>query len=99
MFILNVVLISAVQQNVSAIHICVCIYIHTHVLYICFHILFHYGLLQTIEYSALYYTVGVCCLFIIYITVCICEPQIPKSVPPPCNHKSVLYVCESFSVS
>ena len=105
MLILNVVLISAVQQNASAIYICVCvymyiyIYIYTCVLYICFHILLHYGLLQNIEYSALCYTVGVCCLFVIYITVCICEPQTPKSVPPPCNHKSVLYVCESFSVS
>ena len=28
-----------------------------------FHILFHYGLLQDIEYSSLYYTVGHCLFF------------------------------------
>ena len=41
-------------------------------LYILFHILFHYGLLQDIKYSSLCYTVGPCCLFILYIIVCIC---------------------------
>ena len=43
-------------------------------LYICiflFHILFHYGLSQDIEYSFLCYTVGPCCLSILYIIVCI----------------------------
>ena len=35
-------------------------------IYILFHILFHCGLLQDIEYSSLCYTVGPCCLFIHY---------------------------------
>ena len=47
----NVVLISAVHQSDSVIHI-----------YILFHILFHYGLSQDIGYSSLCYTVGSCCL-------------------------------------
>ena len=34
--------------------------------------LFHYGLLQDTEYSSLCYTVGPCCLSILYIIVCIC---------------------------
>ena len=41
-------------------------------IYIVFHILFHYGLSQDIEYSSLHYTVGPCCLSILYMTVCIC---------------------------
>ena len=42
--------------------------------YICilFHILCHYGLSQDIESSSLCYTVGPCCLSILYIPVCIC---------------------------
>ena len=40
--------------------------------YILLHILFHYGLSQDIEYSSLCYTVGPCCLSILYIIVCIC---------------------------
>ena len=31
---------------------------------------FLYGLLQVIEYSSLCYTVGLCCLSILYIVVC-----------------------------
>ena len=38
---------------------------------ILFHILFHHGLLQDIEYSSLFYTVGPCRLSILYIVVCI----------------------------
>ena len=46
------------------------IYIHTHThTYILFHILFHYGLLQDIEYSSLCYTVGSCGLTILYTVV------------------------------
>ena len=41
-------------------------------IYILFHILFHYGISQEIEYSSLCYTVGPCCLSILYILVCIC---------------------------
>ena len=36
-----------------------------------FHILFHCGLSQDTEYSSLCYTVGPCCLSILYIIVCI----------------------------
>ena len=35
------------------------------------HILFQYGLSQDIDYSSLCYTVGPCCLSILYIIVCI----------------------------
>ena len=41
-------------------------------IYILFHILLHYRLLQDIEYSSLCYTVGPCCLPVLYIVVCIC---------------------------
>ena len=37
-----------------------------------FNILFHYGLSQEIGYSSLCYTVGPCCLSILYIKVYIC---------------------------
>ena len=59
--IYNVVLASGVQQSDSALYI-----------YILFQILFHYSLLQDIEYSSLCCTVGPCCLSILYIVVCIC---------------------------
>ena len=36
-------------------------------IYILFPILFHYGLLHDIDYSSLCYTVGTCCLSILYI--------------------------------
>ena len=49
----SVVIISAIQQSDSVIHIYI---------YILFHILFHYDLSQDIEYSSLCYTVGPCCL-------------------------------------
>ena len=55
-------LVSDVQQSDSVI-----VYI-----YILFQILFHYRLLQDIEYRSLCYTVGPCCLCILYIVVCIC---------------------------
>ena len=35
-----------------------------------FYILFHYGLSQDIEYSSLCYTVGPCCLSILYMCIC-----------------------------
>ena len=54
-------LISAVQQSDSVMHI-----------YILSHILLHYGLSQDIEHSSLCYTVGPCCLSILYTIVCIC---------------------------
>ena len=47
--------------------------------YILFHILFHYGLSQDIEHSFLCnYTVGPCCLSILYMLVCICYSQTPN---------------------
>ena len=42
------------------------LYIHIRIL---LHTLFHYDLLQDIEYSSLCYTVGPCCLSILYIVV------------------------------
>ena len=59
--IYNVALVSSVPQSDSVIHI-----------YIILHIVFHCGLLQDIEYHSLCYTVGHCCLSILYIVVCIC---------------------------
>ena len=58
--IYNVVSVSSVQQIDSVIHI------HF------FQILFHYRLLQGIEYSSLGYIVGPCCLSLLYIVMCIC---------------------------
>ena len=49
-------------------------YIH---IYILFYILFHSGLFQDIECSSLCYTVGPC-LSILYVIVCIYQPQTPK---------------------
>ena len=46
------------------------IYVHIYIyIYILFHILFHYGLLQDMEYSSLCYTVGPCCLSVLYIVI------------------------------
>ena len=61
----NVVLISAVQQSDSVIHIY--IYIYTF-----FFIFFSIGLSQDIRYSSLCYAVGPCRLSIPYIIVCTC---------------------------
>ena len=72
-------------------------------IYILFHTLFHYGLSQDIEYSSPCYTIGPCCLSVLYKILCICQSQTPNpSLPHPLplgNHKSILYVCESVSVS
>ena len=57
---------------------------NTH-LYILFCILFQYGLSQDVEYSSLCYTVEPHCLFILYIIVCIYQPQALSpsiSLPP-----------------
>ena len=53
-----------------------CIYV------IFFQILSHYGSLQGIEYSPLCYTVGPCCLSLLYIVVYI-KFLIYPSPPPP----------------
>ena len=46
------------------------IYIYIHII---FYILFHYGLSQDTKYSSLCYTVGPCCLTILYVIICIWE--------------------------
>ena len=56
-------LVSDVQQSNSVIHMCVCVYIY---------ILFHYGLLQDVEYNSACYIVGPGGLFVLHIAVCIC---------------------------
>ena len=56
-------LISAEQQSDSVIHIYI---------YILFHSLFHYGLLQNIEYSSLCYILRHWYLSALYVIVCIC---------------------------
>ena len=65
-------------------------------------ILFHYGLSQDIEYSSLCYTVGPCCLSILYIIAYICWPQplspsLPQP-PPPWQPPYVLYTQVSFLI-
>ena len=67
-------------------------------------VLFHYALVQDIEYSSLCNRVGPYYLSILYIMVCICSSQTPNLTvpqPPPLllgNPKAVLYVPESVSV-
>ena len=65
----NVVLVSGVQHSDSVLYIYICIYVY---IYILFQTLFPYKLLQNIEYSSLRYTVGPCCVSVLYIVVCIC---------------------------
>ena len=66
--------------------------------------LFHNGLLQNIEYSSCArYTVGSCCLSILYVAMCVpANPKLlfipPLFSSPSGNHKLVFYVCESVSV-
>ena len=60
------------QVYSKVIQLCICIYTHTYIyILFLFQILFHYRLLQDIEYSSLCYTVGPCCLSILYVVVCI----------------------------
>ena len=77
------------------IHIYIYIYIYTHF----FHILVHYGLSQDIEYSSLCYTVRLCCLFILYITVCICNPSVPLHPSPFSLATTSLFSISLFTVS
>ena len=53
-------------SNWTHMDICVCVCVC-----VCVCILFHCALLQDIEYSSLCYAVGLCCLSILYIVVCI----------------------------
>ena len=64
-------LISAVQQSDSVIHI-----------YILFYILFHYGLSQDVEYSSLYYTVGPAVIQSIFNSLHVLTPN-SQSIPDP----------------
>ena len=93
----NVVLVSGIKQSDSVLHMYVCVYIYIFFSY------FHYDLLQDIEYSSLCFTVEPCGLFILYIILCIFSPKLPiHPSPTPFlldNHKSVLYISESVSVS
>ena len=63
------VLVSDVQQSDSVLHVClyvsiyIYIYTHTYYIYVLLYILFHYSLLQAIEYSFLCYTVD----FVFYL--------------------------------
>ena len=50
----------------------------THIYISFFNIRFHYGLSQEIGYSSSRCTVGVCCLFILNVIVCIYQPQTPS---------------------
>ena len=75
------VLVSAIHQSDS--DRCIYIYIYMYI-YIVFHILFHYSLLQDIEYSSLYYTVGPYCLPILYIQQLVYAN--PKLLIQPSSH-------------
>ena len=59
------------------VYIClhICMYIHTRIyvcVCVCVCVYSYYGLSQDIESSSLCYTVGPCCLSILYIIGCIC---------------------------
>ena len=53
------------------VYICIWIYIYIYI-YVLFQILFHYRLLQDIEYSSLCYIVGPCCLSLLCTVVVSC---------------------------
>ena len=65
-FIYNIVLVSDVQKSDSE------VYIYP------FPILFHYCLLQNIDYGSLCYTAASSCLSVLYTVVCICQSQTPN---------------------
>ena len=56
-----------IQFCVYNIYVCIYIYMHIHA-YILFQILFHFRLLQDIEYSSLCYVVGPC-LSVLFILI------------------------------
>lgn len=59
---------------------------------------FHYRLLQDIEYSSLCYTVGPCCVSILYMVVCICHFQTSNLSLLPHPQLSPLVILSLFSV-
>ena len=82
------VMLTSIQQNDFA----------THTFFILFS---YYDLSQDIEYSSLCYSVGLCCLSVLYKIVYLCQAQtpiLPFPTSPPCNHKSILQIYESVFV-
>ena len=83
------------------IQLCVCVYIYIYI-YLLFQIIFHYKLLQDIEYSSLHYIAGPC-LSILFVVVCIYLSHTPSySIPlSPCFpfgiHKFIFFLCELIS--
>ena len=71
-------------------------YIRNFSIYIPFYILFHYGLSWDIEYSSLCYTVGSCCLSILYISLPLPDSSsqlIPSSPLSPLATTSLFLFC------
>ena len=62
-----------------------------------FQIIFHYSLVQDVEYSSLCYEINPHCLSILYIVVCIPNLSL-SSLSTFGNHKLVFYVCECVFV-
>ena len=85
--IYNSVIISALQQNDSVIHI------HLSTL---FQFLFPYRLSQNIGESSLCYVAGVLLPSVIYTVVCICQTQTPPIYPSPTTvpFGNNMFVCE-----
>ena len=70
-------------------------------IYVLFHIIFYYDLLQDIEFGSLCYTTRPCFLSILYIIAHIFQSQTPNLTLPAAllslgNQKSVLYVWACF---
>ena len=87
-------LLSAIQQSDSVIHVYILLNIH------------HYNLSQDIEYSSLCYTVGPYYLSILYVIVWSANPKLPihlsPTSPPPWQLQVCfirLWVCFYFLIS
>ena len=78
-------------------------YIYTHIYMYFFLIFFHFDLSQDVEYSSLCFTVGPCCLSVLYILVYICQSQTSNTslfhLPFSFATTSIFSVCESVSIS
>ena len=74
------------------------IYIYTYIVF--FQLLFQYRSVQSIEQSSSCCTVSPYQCSILYIAVCICQPQSPSLslLPhlPPGNYQFVFYICSSM---
>ena len=88
-----------VYRKVIQIYIYIHIYVYKCVyLYILFQSLFHYRLLQDTEYSSLCYTVGPCCLSILYIVVYILRRNQDgrvegRALTPSCENTRITTSC------